>query len=1106
MLDLISVQQIKNFFTDQNIFDAGQLLHSQGRILEIDSSHRSDEALEIRAKIKGDRKKTHHCRCLITKNNKAKATLTAKCTCHKGVNCKHIAASLIGYTSGYETTEQNGSFNLLMETLASELKKNQIEKIDRNYHPSERRRLLYILDTHNGQLILKTHLATKSSNGYQQELPYSIPEVKQKRYPAYVIGADLEIFALLRFSKKIVGNDKSNNLLISNTLKSRQALQTILKTGRCHWQNIHSKALTLGDKRQSIPTWSINNNGEYILRLQSADTITKYLPTTPIMYLDLDNFVCGELVHRFTHDCANLISFSAAKQYDAAVRFQQKISEISDSQIPLPKQLPIDNRGVIQPTPIITLKSIDASDNNFYYNSVRNQPVKKINGITVSFNYLNKIIHNDNQDKNQVICANDADKLIRFERDITAEHKLIDKIASFGLTCLNQSERYEPILESDNEVFIYDGGHEIEFWMELTAELFPELEKNGWDIKNDSSFRLIKTETSNWYVKIGGSNNKNEKVSLDIGVSSDNEEYNLLPILNAKKDILNKQYLRKNKTTILDLDGGKKLPVESKDLMNIFDILAELNDKTFLNKNGTISLSKFNLATISELEDFAETTSAKWQADIYSKGIINQIGEFNGIKKIQKPSGLQATLRPYQQDGLNWLQFLRQHSFGGILADDMGLGKTLQTLAHILLEKEQGRLTKPALIVAPTSLIFNWRQELERFTPSLSLLILHGTDRKEQHKQIENYDVVLTTYPLIHRDKDIFLLSSFYILILDESQAIKNPRTQTARAINLIDATHKICLTGTPVENHLGELWSQTNLIAPGLLGNMKQFRTIFQDPIENGAIQERKEQLQKRIKPFVMRRTKSEVESDLPPKTIIIRSLELSDSQKKLYESIRASTIVSLKALRNADNINNKNYPVILNALLKLRQVCCHPKLTKLDTVHKNARSNKLDLLLDLLPKMIEDKRKILIFSQFSSMLKIIAKELEAAEINHSILTGETKDREAAVNTFQNGDASVFLISLKAGGSGLNLTAADTVIHYDPWWNPAAEDQATDRAYRIGQDKPVFIYKLISTGTVEEKILELQQEKTKIAKDIYSSSGYQLHKEDLEELLAPLT
>ncbi len=1105
MLDLISAQQIKNFFTDQNIFDAGQLLHSQGRVLEIDSSHRSDEALEINAKIKGDRKKTHHCRCLVTKNNKAKPTLTAKCSCYKGVNCKHIAASLIGYTSGDETTEQTGSFNLLMETLTSELKRNQVEKIDRNYPPSERRRILYILDTHNGQLILKTHLAAKSSNGYQQELPYSIPEIKQKKYAVYVIGADLEIFALLRFSKKIIGKDKSNYLKVSSTLKSRQALQTILKTGRCHWQNINSKALTLGDKRQSIPTWSINNNGEHIIRLQSADTISQYLPTTPLMYLDLEKSVCGELIHHFTHDCANLISFSAAKKYDAALRFQQKISEISDQQIPLPRQLPIDDRGVLQPSPTITLKSIEASDNNFYYNTVRNQPVKKINGVMISFNYLNKIIHSDNQDKNQIIYTNDADKLIRFERDTTAEHKLIDKIASFGLTCLNQSDRYEPIIESDSEVFIYDGGHETEFWIELTSEIFPELEKSGWNIKNDSSFRLIKSEASNWYVKIESSNNKNEKVSIDIGISSGDQEYNLLPILNAKKDLLNRQYLRNNKTTILDLDEGKKLPVESKDLMNIFDILSELNDKTFLNKNGTISLSKYNLATISELENFAETTSAKWQADIYSTGIINQIGEFNGIKKIKKPLGLQATLRPYQQTGLDWLQFLRQHSFGGILADDMGLGKTLQTLAHILLEKEQGRLTKPALIVAPTSLIFNWRQELERFTPGLSLLILHGTDRKGQHKLIENYDVILTTYPLIHRDKDIFLLSSFYMLILDESQAIKNPRTQTARAINLIDAKHKICLSGTPVENHLGELWSQINLIAPGLLGNMKQFRTIFQDPIENGAVQERKEQLQKRIKPFVMRRTKTEVEPDLPPKTTIIRSLELSDSQKKLYESIRASTIVSLKAIRSSDNISNKNYPVILNALLKLRQVCCHPKLTKLDTVHKNARSSKLDLLLDLLPKMIEDKRKILIFSQFSSMLKIISKELDEVGINHSTLTGETKDREAAVNSFQLGSAPVFLISLKAGGSGLNLTAADTVIHYDPWWNPAAEDQATDRAYRIGQDKPVFIYKLISTATVEEKILQLQQEKMKIAKDIYSGSDYQLHKADLEELLAPL-
>ncbi len=1103
MYDLTTIEQIKSLLADSSTFESGQQLYNNGKVIKLESTQRSDEALEITATVKGDRKRKHNCRSLVTKNSKAKAQLTSKCTCHKGSNCKHIAASLFAYVSGIEPEQDIDSFSVWMQALSKEVEKSKQQKVDNQYPTTEKRRITYTLDIVSGKLFVKTSLAQKSGRSLIKETPYEIPEAKQKRYPTYIIEADLEIFAMLRFCESATDSNKQLGLIIPNTTKGRQAIQLLLKCGRCYWQNINSQPINLGEKRQAIPQWSINNRGQYLLRLQSADNIDLYLPTTPLMYLDLQGSTCGELTHEFSQDNAQLITFSAPKNYQSAINFQQKIIDLSGIEISPPIQLPTEDKGTVQPQPIITLKSFDVTDNTFYYNSVRSQPLKKINGVSLEFKYLDKIIAADDQDATQIICKDD--RLVSFSRDLTTEHRIMDKIIGFGLLNINQSERYEPTANSNSNTFIYEEKHETEYWLEFTSEILPELQKNGWQIHNHTSFRMVKSETSNWFVKLDKSGRKNETVSLSIGVKGEDKDYNLLPVLNAKKEFYTKQQLRKNKTTVLDLEDGKKMPVDSEKLITIFDILSELNDRSFLNKNGTMSLSKYNLATISDLEDFAETSLANWDADVQSKGIIEKIEDYTEIEHTKPPKGLKATLRPYQQNGLNWLQFLRNHSFGGILADDMGLGKTIQTLAHILVEKEQGRLTKPALIIAPTSLIFNWRQELENFTPELSLLTLHGSERKGKQKQIENYDVVLTTYPLIHRDKDTFLLNSFSILVLDESQAIKNPRTQTARAINLIDAKHKICLTGTPVENHLGELWSQINLVAPGLLGTMKQFNTIFQDPIENGADLNRKQQLQRRIKPFVMRRTKAEVETDLPPKTTIIRSLELSDSQKKLYESIRASTLISLKEIRRDDKISGKNYPVILNALLKLRQACCHPKLTKLDSVRKGAKSSKLELLLELLPKMIEDKRKILVFSQFTSMLKIISDHLNELEIGHTMLTGETKDREQAVNQFQNGDTPVFLISLKAGGSGLNLTAADTVIHYDPWWNPAAEDQATDRAYRIGQDKPVFIYKLISTGTVEEKILQLQQEKSKIAKDIYSGSDYQLLKEDLVELLTPL-
>ncbi|THB74263.1 MAG: DEAD/DEAH box helicase [Gammaproteobacteria bacterium] len=1107
MYDLTTIEQIKSLIADSSTFESGQQLYNNGKVIKLESTQRSDEAIEITGSVKGDRKRKHQCRSLITKNSKAKAQLTSKCSCHKGTNCKHIAATLFAYISGTEPEQNIDSYSLWMDALTKEVAKSKQQKIDSNYPATEKRRILYTIDLVNGRLFVKTSLAQKSGSSLIKETSYTIPEAKQKKYPAYVIEPDLEIFALLRFCETTTNNNQEHGVLLfgstAGTTKSRQAFQLILKSGRCYWKATNSQPITLGEKRQSILKWSINNKGLYLLRLVSADNIDTYLPTYPLMYLDLQSSSCGELLHDLNHDCAQLITFATPKNFQGALHFRQKIIDLSSKNIPQPKQLPIDDKGTIKPQMVITLKSFNVTDNTFYYNTVRNQPTKKINGVSLEFKYLNKVVTANAKDIDQIICQNDY--LIRFSRDLNAEHKAIEKLIGFGMMHIKESDRYEPTSNTNNNTFIYEDKHETEYWLEFTSEILPELNKTGWQVNNHTSFRLIKSETSNWFVKLDRSNRKKEIVNLSIGINGDTKDYNLLPILNSKKEFYTKQQLRKNKTTILDLEDGKKMPVDSEKLITIFDILSELNDRSFINKNGTISLSKYNLATISDLEDFAENSSAKWDADIQSKGIIEKIEDYTEIERIKPPKELNAKLRPYQQQGLDWLQFLRSHSFGGILADDMGLGKTLQTLAHILVEKEQGRLTKPALIITPTSLVFNWKQEIQNFTPSLSLLTLQGEERKDRQKDIDNFDIVITTYPLIHRDKDIFLLNTFSILVLDESQAIKNPRTQTARAINLIDAKHKICLTGTPVENHLGELWSQTNLVAPGLLGNMKQFNTLFQDPIENEQSHERKIQLQRRIKPFVMRRTKAEVETDLPPKTTIIRSLELTDSQKKLYESIRASTMVSLKAIKNSDQISNKNYPVILNALLKLRQVCCHPKLTKLDSVRKGAKSSKLELLLELLPKMIEDKRKILIFSQFSSMLKIISEQLRELNVNHTMLTGETKEREQTVNQFQNGNTPVFLISLKAGGSGLNLTAADTVIHYDPWWNPAAEDQATDRAYRIGQDKPVFIYKLISTGTVEEKILQLQQEKTQIAKGIYSGSDYQLLKEDLEELLTPL-
>jgi SNF2 family DNA or RNA helicase len=401
----------------------------------------------------------------------------------------------------------------------------------------------------------------------------------------------------------------------------------------------------------------------------------------------------------------------------------------------------------------------------------------------------------------------------------------------------------------------------------------------------------------------------------------------------------------------------------------------------------------------------------------------------------------------------------------------------------------------------------NWRNEAQRFTTDLKVLILQGVERKQYFDRLNDYDLILTTYPLILRDKVIYDTQKFHYLILDEAQAIKNAKSKTTQTIYALHAQHRLCLTGTPLENHLGEIWSMYHFLMPGYLGQYERFNRLFRNPIEKLGDAQRGQQLRQRVQPFMLRRRKEFVAKELPKKTEIIRTVPLSGVQRDLYETVRLAMDKKVH-----DEINRKglagSHIMILEALLKLRQVCCDPRLVKLDRAKGVKKSAKLDLLMTLVPEMVAEGRKILIFSQFVSMLEIIEQELKQHKISYSLLTGKTQKREAVINTFQEGDSEVFLISLKAGGVGLNLTAADTVIHYDPWWNPAVERQATDRAYRIGQEKPIFVYKLLTEDTVEEKILKLQEKKQLLADSLYGDAEKTetiFNQDDLANLLRPL-
>jgi SNF2 family DNA or RNA helicase len=488
------------------------------------------------------------------------------------------------------------------------------------------------------------------------------------------------------------------------------------------------------------------------------------------------------------------------------------------------------------------------------------------------------------------------------------------------------------------------------------------------------------------------------------------------------------------------------------------------------------------------------------------RALLDDLEMSGGIRPLAAPAGFRAELRPYQQEGLGWLQFLRRHHLGGILADDMGLGKTVQTLAHLLLEKQQNRLQRPALIVAPVSTLGNWQQELHRFAPQLSGLVLHGSRRRESFPLIDKVDVVITGYPLLQVDSDILLARDYYLVILDEAQTIKNPKAKVSTVARSLRAEHRLALTGTPVENHLGELWSLFDFAQPGLLGEERHFQRQYRTPIERDSNRPRAQALAQRVAPFLLRRTKDAVAKDLPPKTEIVETLALDERQRDFYDGIRLAGHRHIQEVVKQQGLARSQI-TILDALLKLRQACCDPRLLAVAEGKEDIPSAKMEWLASALPELIAEGRRVLLFSQFTSMLKLIEAAVTALAIPYCLLTGETQNRPEVIGRFQTGAVPLFLISLKAGGTGLNLTAADTVIHYDPWWNPAVEAQATDRAHRIGQDKPVFVYKLIAQGTVEERILQLQADKHALASRLYTESTgspASLTPSDIEALFAP--
>ena len=532
-------------------------------------------------------------------------------------------------------------------------------------------------------------------------------------------------------------------------------------------------------------------------------------------------------------------------------------------------------------------------------------------------------------------------------------------------------------------------------------------------------------------------------------------------------------------------------------LDNSLEGLDELNDTLELSdaklKNGHAELPLYRAPSL----DWALSgqNSLRFNRDDAFRRISRS---FHAVKDSEytPPGSLYSILRKYQRDGYRWLRTLDGYGMGGILADDMGLGKTVQVLSYLLAMKESGQRL-PSLIVCPASLVLNWQEECQKFTPQLSCVAVDGdaAHRAELAKQWAEADLVVTSYDLMRRDEELYSGQQFYACILDEAQAIKNHTTQKYKAVCGVNSKVRFALTGTPVENRLGELWSIFSFLMPGYLPPYKTFCARFEKPIVQENDKDALRRLNQLTGPFILRRMKSEVLKELPPKTENLHRIELDEQQRKLYLAAVVDAREKLRAAKPEDKM------AVFAVLMRLREICCDPRLV---ADNWDGGSAKLDACMELVTAAVEGGHRILLFSQFTSMLELLAKRLDEAGVSHFTLQGSTPKpvRAELVRRFNSGEADVFLISLRAGGTGLNLTAADIVIHYDPWWNVAAQNQATDRAYRIGQRNPVQVYKLIAQDTIEEKIVELQQAKQDLAETVTGSADGAILSMKPEELL----
>ena len=1027
-----------------------------------------------------------------------RSMLGGTCSCPMERDCKHVVAVALAIAEnarGSRQTERtqalkedgDGAIEMWMQELAE-----RHERVRHDGDIESREHLRYTIDLRFApwapKFVLQSLVVPIRKNGsFGTARDYGLHNLSAGTHKA-LVPIDRTIGRLAQAA----GVMEHSGYGLSETLLGA-LLDLLVQTRRTHWQSLKNPALHYQPIERGSIAWILDNEGRQRARLQGHPT-SALLPSVPLWYVDPERGVAGTVQVDATPEIAALVAAAPMLSPAQAERAHVSLRHVFSSAGIEPPTASVNVQTVDEdPIPVLRLLLLPSARNGTYRAPARA-------AAELRFQYGERLVAPGEAQRD--VRTSQGDAVTLWPRRIAFEQSAARKLPPIGFSPLGWP--FEIERERSLYFFAYD---EEWHWIRFLDTQVPEFVRAGWSIEVDPKFPYAVLQPGDeWAIDVA-EDIRPQWFELELGIEVEGKRIPLLPILvNALERAGHslatnpKAIAQRSEPLLGKLSDGKYVSLApervARILATIGALVAESNEPS---RNGRINVPAVRAAALADADGMA----LRWTHARSLRATIDALVGY-AERSVKLPKSFKAELRPYQREGVAWLQTLREQSFGGILADDMGLGKTIQVLAHIAIERTSKRLASPVLVVAPTSVIPNWRAEIARFLPAARVLSLTGPDRSDRFAEIDDAEIVLSTYALLPRDIEAFAERDWSLVVLDEAQAIKNPKAKAGIAAARLRANQRIALTGTPIENHLEELWSIYEFTVPGLLPDRTRFSRIFRTPIEKHGDALRRRALAARIKPFFMRRTKEQVAPELPEKTEIVQRIELRGAQRDLYETIRIAMHkrVSEEVARRG---LARSRIVLLDALLKMRQVCCDPRLLKLAAAQTVRESQKLEALMEMLESLLEDGRRILLFSQFTSMLDLIKPELATREIAFVELRGETRDRETPVARFQANEVPLFLISLKAGGTGLNLTAADTVIHYDPWWNPAVERQATDRAHRIGQSQHVFVYKLIAEGTVEERILELQQRKGELAAGLLddTASKLDLSIDDIERLFS---